>query len=315
MWLDILAGGLLLVFTAVGAWRGALASGLALANLVLSYAAAVFGGPQLAPVLGEALGVGDVIGLAAASTLCFAATFLVTAGIGAVLRSRALPPEGARDRFLGGLFGALRGGGLVLLIAYLAIWLEAARVHGAADFMPELGSSTAADVTSNVVESAVEASLGPDDSAGRMVARIAARPAAAIGGLTEIAESEPFAALRGDRLFWTYVESGNADAALARASYLRLQRNPELRAELAGLGLVPEAAAEDTEVFREAVKDVLLQVGPRLRAVRTDPGLQELLDDPEVVAMLQNGDTLGLMRHPGFRALVDRAISRPVSEG
>jgi len=35
------------------------------------------------------------------------------------------------------------------------------------------------------------------------------------------------------------------------------------------------------------------------------------MEDPEVVAMLQSGDTVGLLRHPEFRALVDRAISRP----
>jgi hypothetical protein len=37
-----------------------------------------------------------------------------------------------------------------------------------------------------------------------------------------------------------------------------------------------------------------------------------LLNDPEVVAMVENGDTLGLMNHPRFRRLVSRVASDPV---
>ncbi|MCH8084740.1 MAG: hypothetical protein IH885_10935, partial [Myxococcales bacterium] len=47
------------------------------------------------------------------------------------------------------------------------------------------------------------------------------------------------------------------------------------------------------------------------RKLRNDPELKGLLDDPEVVAMVENGDTFGLMNHPRFRRLVSRATSNP----
>ena len=313
MWLDALAGILLAVFAAAGAWRGALASGLALAALVLAYAAAIVLGPLLGPGLGERLGAGPLLGLAVASTGAF---FVAFAGVGLVgrwVRNAAAPPEGARDRFLGAVFGAVRGGCVVLLVVYLALWLEAARASGVMPSLPELGSSSAAAVTSELVESAVEAGLGSEEAGARVVAQLVARPAEAVTGLSALVESAPFAALQQDSMFWTYVESGNTDSALTRRSYLALQRDPELRGRLVSLGLVPEEARDDTRAFRAEMESVLEEIGPRLRAVRRDPALDELLEDPEVVAMLQSQDTVGLMGHPGFRALVDRAISQPVS--
>jgi hypothetical protein len=57
-------------------------------------------------------------------------------------------------------------------------------------------------------------------------------------------------------------------------------------------------------------------VGPRLRALREDAQLQQLLGDPEVVARAQAGDYLGLLADPGFRAVLTRAMEGPpLAEG
>ena len=50
---------------------------------------------------------------------------------------------------------------------------------------------------------------------------------------------------------------------------------------------------------------VLEEVGPRLRALR--PRVERLANDPEVVALAQAGDTLGLLSHPKVRALLSEA--------
>ena len=78
-----------------------------------------------------------------------------------------------------------------------------------------------------------------------------------------------------------------------------------------GLGLVSDEAAADAVAFRTEVGAVLAELGPRLHGLRSDPAVQELLADPAVVAMIQEGDTLGLLAHPGFRTLVDRISSAP----
>ena len=40
-----------------------------------------------------------------------------------------------------------------------------------------------------------------------------------------------------------------------------------------------------------------------------------VVEDPQVVAMLQSGDTIGLLRHPAFQQLVDRLTSQPGEAG
>jgi hypothetical protein len=56
---------------------------------------------------------------------------------------------------------------------------------------------------------------------------------------------------------------------------------------------------------------MLRQLGPRLRALREDPALNELVEDPEVQLALQSGDTMALVSHPGFRQLVARVAADP----
>jgi hypothetical protein len=203
----------------------------------------------------------------------------------------------------------VRGGFLVLLVSWLALWLDALRATGAPAVVPEVSSSAAAEATSAVVEASLGAALAGGGPETQFVARLAARPALAVGELQQVLENPNFEALREDSVFWSYVEAGSLDAATGRVSFLNLARDAELRGELAALGLVTPEAAESEQAFSAAVTDVLREVGPRLRALREDPALQTLMEDPEVAAMLSSGDYLGLLSHAGFRQLVSRVAS------
>jgi len=94
-----------------------------------------------------------------------------------------------------------------------------------------------------------------------------------------------------------------------RGSFQQLQHDASLRHKLANLALVTDEAADDPAAFRQEIGEVLREVGPRIRGLRNDPALQDLMRDPQVVAMIQSGDTLGLLGHPGFRDLVQRVTS------
>ncbi len=153
--------------------------------------------------------------------------------------------------------------------------------------------------------------MSESGGAAPFVARVAARPGAAIGELQGLLESPRIEALREDRLFWSYVEHESVESALNQRSFLGIAHDEELRHQLAALGLVDEEAAADAGAFRAAAANVIRKVGPRIRDLRQDPELQELMQDPEVVAMAQNGDTLALMSHPGFRRLITRVASTP----
>jgi uncharacterized membrane protein required for colicin V production len=316
MWLDLVALAILASFAVIGAVRGALRTGMGLLALVVGYVAAVTLAPVLGPPIGSALGVSEWIALPLGGTAGFALGYAGIALMGAVIRRYADSPDGdksPRDRFLGACFGAVRGALVVLLVSWLALWLDAVRETGGATPLPPVADSAAARVTGEVVERGIGAALG-DQPGGRMAARLAARPAATIADMEDVLESESIQGLRSDAGFWSEVERGDVDAALARTSFRLLASDPDVRGRLAELGLVREESGADAQAFRDDVAGVLHQVAPRIRNLQQDPELRALVEDPQVVAMLESGDTLGLLRHPGFRELVDRITSQPAAE-
>ncbi len=314
MWLDLLAVLILGAFVGMGALRGGLASALSLAGLGVAYGAALLAAPRLGPDVAAYLDVAGVLGMALAGMAAFALAFV---GMGAVSRllTRAARRRGegrsVRDRFLGGVFGGLRGALLVFLLCYLALWLEALRATGTAPGLPELGGSAAARVTGDLVEMGVGAAMADAGPSGRVLARMAARPAAALSDLQQLVESPAFEELRSDSAFWTYVENGSVDAAMNRTSFRRIAQDDALRARLGGLGLVEPAAAADPGAFRSAAGDVLRELGPRIRRLKSDPALQRLVEDPEVRALIESGNTLALVTHAEFRKVVARALEEP----
>ena len=79
---------------------------------------------------------------------------------------------------------------------------------------------------------------------------------------------------------------------------------------LAELGVVSEQARDDPREFRSAIREVLGQVGPALRDLQDDPELHALFSDEQIQRAAQEGDTIALMSHPGFRRLVRRVVNR-----
>jgi len=311
VWLDLLALLVLGAFALWGGVRGALASGVAVGALACGYGAALVASARGGEPLAQALGIPGLAGLALAGTGAFLAGFgAVSVGGGVLVRRERERlggmPRAPRDRFLGGVFGMLRGGLVVLLLSWAALWVDALRIAGTAAPLPPVAGSAAAAVTGRVVEAGARAALADAGAAGRVAARMAGRPAASLEGLREVFEDGRVAALRDDALFWTYVQSGAVDNAMNRASFVSLERDAELRGRLADLGLVDAEAAEDPAAFREAAGAALAEVGPRLRGLRDDPEVRALLEDPEIAALVNAGDTFGLLTHPELRRVAAR---------
>jgi len=318
MWLDLLALAILGVFLLVGALRGALASGLGLASLVLSYAAAVFGATRYGDAVAAALGLSPLFGAPLAGSIAFVGCFALCAAVGSLLRRierarRGELPRGGLDRLVGGLFGALRGALVVLLVGWLGIWLDAARQLGPADQagLPTVEGSRTAALTGTLVEGAVQSALADSGPGGRFAARVAARPASALRSMQALLEDERIVAVQEDPLFWSLVENGASERALNQGSFYRIAHDEALRRDFESLGLIDAEAAADPAVFRQAAAAMLDEVGPRLKGLRDDPEIHRLARDPEVIALLESGDTIGLLRHPGIRGLVARVSAAP----
>ncbi len=309
MWLDVVALGLLALFAFLGARRGGLAAGLGLLSLGVAYAAAVFFGSRFADTAAATFGVSPILGMPLAGSIAFLIAFVAMAIVSKLVRKleAKAPTRSLRDRFFGGLFGVLRGSLIVLLLSYLAIWVEAMRVTGTAPSVPELGSSRAASVTETVVEAGVTAAMGGGPS-GRLMAHLAASPGESLVEMQKLMESPVIAELRRDRLFWSYVEYGSVDAAMNRRGALMLSYDRETRQTLHQLGLIDETAVEDPRHFRLQMRDVLKELGPRIARIKNDPEMRQLMRDPEVRHAVQTGDHLALMTHPGFQQVVARVM-------
>lgn len=229
--------------------------------------------------------------------------------------------RGTFDRLGGGLIGSVHGFLVVLLLGWLAIWVDAARdldvLTIAKGSLPQTEDSRFAGVTSRVVEEIVLRSLGDGgdgvdaQQAGvRIVTRLLANPGSSLTGLRDILEDDRIAKLQGDRMFWTLIENGASDAALNRLSFYQISHDAALRSTLADLGLISRSAAENVTAFHDEAAAVFDEVGPKLRGLRDDPALLAMANDPEIVSLLEEGDTLALIQHPKIQRLVDRIASR-----
>ncbi len=314
MVIDLVALGILGAFIVLGAARGGLASGVGVFSLILSYAAGLLSAQKYGQVVAQKLALQPLLGPPVAGSAAFGLTFLACTLIGIWLvrwerdRRGDLPRSGG-DRTVGGFFGAVRGGMIVLLLGWLVLWLDAAREMGAGPgfaAMPDASHSTLAAVTGSVIETAVGAALSDAGAGGRVAARLAARPGATLKSVQAVIEAPAVQAVQEDTLFWTYVQNGAIESALNRGSFWRVVNDQELRRRLGDLGLIDEAAVSDAGRFREAAGDVLAELGPRLKGLSEDPEIQRLASDPEIVALLEAGDTFGLLGHPSIQSIVSR---------
>lgn len=322
MLLDTILVACLIGFFAMGARRGALTAATSVVSLLLAYGGGIFCAQAFAGAFAERLGVSELYAAAAAGTLGFVVTYLVSGLLGSLLRGwdRARigdDPRSFVDRALGGCFGLLRGGLVVLLLSWLMIWLDAARDLGViAGFerLPQTETSRVAGVTQSVVSQAVGRAMvengeSPEASA-RLMAQLAANPGPALSGLQDLLNDPKIMELQRDKLFWTLIENGASERALNRLSFYQVSHDDAMRARFVALGIVGPEALNDVEVFRDEARVVFDEVGPRLKGLREDPELQQLAENPEIVALLENGNTLALINRPEIQRLVDRISKR-----
>lgn len=322
MGLDLLALLVLAVFAAIGAMRGALTSGLSLASLVVAYAAAALGATLLGVRAADRLELPLLVAAPVAGALVGTLAFVLFGAWGSALRRKeqerlAEVSRSASDRVLGGGFGAARGLIVVLLLSYLGSWVDAAqrvRPPTSSDAIAEPAAFTdgslAVNLAGDVVEQVVQAAAG-DSSASRVLARVAGRPGASMESVRALAANASLRGLQSDTFFWTLVSNGAAHRASNQLSFQQLLADPELRTELANLGLVSPQSVDSPSALRTELLPVLQELAPRLKRIKEDPEVFLLAEDPEIVSHLQSGNTLALISHPRIRAIAARISEAP----
>lgn len=318
MILDAAALLILGLFAGMGAVRGGVASITGLATLVLAYFAAVFAAQQLGEPVSTKLGVSPLLGPILAGTAAFVATAVFTGVLGSLVRRyadevRGDEPMGVANRALGATFGFIRGVFVVLLLGWLAIFMDAARETGSFDGLaaaPEIKTSSLAHATEAVVETAVTAAMDDGSPAASVVARFASKPGQSVRNLQAVLGSPTIEALQQDEFFFTLIANGSFDRAMNRESFRQIVESQELRQNFAELGIISPEAGQSQDGFKRELAAVLAEVGPRIKGLAEDPELAKLARDPEVTALLERGDAMALMRHEGIQRLAARVSAR-----
>lgn len=326
MALDLVFGLILLSMFALGAWRGAVVSGAGLFGLIGGYVGGILAATYGSDWVSGTLVVSPFVAPAIAGTIGFVVVWIIVSSLAeiAVAWDKArieVVGRGVLDRGLGGFFGLARGALIVVLLAILASWVDAARDLGTIsglDAMPDAEKSALTRATGDLVESAVSTALADAGPAGEMAARLTAHPGQALESVQLILEDPRLTEMFQDRLFWSLISNDSIDYAMNRGAARSIVHDAEMRGRFADVGLVSEEARDDPDVFRAAFAEVLAEVGPRIESLRDDPEVQALASDPEIMGMVEAGNTLGLMNHPKIRRIVSRfseSASEPEARG
>lgn len=319
MWLDLGVLGILVAAALVGAVRGTLVSGVRLFGAVAAYVGAWRLGPHAGEILGERFGLGGTLGLLAGGLAVFAglllAMELLAAGVKGIDRRRRDGfPRGGADRLGGAVVSAAAGFAFAILIGWLAVTVDALRLHTGNAALPSTEGSRFAPIARAAVRGVGEFALSGQGPTGAAVARAASEPAETFVRVQGLLENPHLLDLREDRVFWEHVEQGQYERAVSRSSYLALAYDGTTRRNFAELGLIDPAAADSSAAFRDMSVEALAAIGPRLRALREDPALERLASDPAIREMVLANDTLGLLRHPDVQQVIARALSDPSPE-
>jgi hypothetical protein len=310
MALDLALLGVLLAFAGTGALRGSSEAGVRLIGLPLSYGAAVLAGRLGGAPLAHALGSGGWMGAVVAGSLGFVAAQAICE-IYARLARRRSREQGipSSSRLLGSAFGALHGVLVVLPLVWLASFVEGARASGVRPDLPDLSGSHAASLVARAVALGTRPLAASEDRSARVTARMIGEPADSLGALHALVSDPRLRVLQSDQAFWGDLERGEVERALARPTYTELADDPQLRQQLAALGLIAEASGTDPERFRADMRALFTELAPRLRALREDPAFQEILADQSLRESVQAGNTLRVLLDPRVRALVGRVAN------
>jgi len=278
---------------------------------------AAFVAKRFGPIVAERLDLSTLVAAPLVGTLGFLATVLVFAVLTLPIRraDREHAMSSGRsvlDRIGGGVFGGTRGLLVVVLLALLASWLDAAREmtdDPRLAALPGAESSRVAGAASVAIEGAVSAALG--GNTGRVAGRILARPSASLHMLQSVTRDPSLRALQSDGMFWMQVEQSQAHNAVYRPAFQELVQDAGFRRQLEELGAIDAETAANPEAFRREMIEVLERLGPRLRALKADPAMRELANDPEVLAQLEAGDPWALLADGRVHRLAARIAEGP----
>ncbi|MBW2713193.1 MAG: hypothetical protein JRC77_05520 [Deltaproteobacteria bacterium] len=217
-------------------------------------------------------------------------------------RARVEEDEGRSsvDRFTGGIFGAVRGLLLLLLIGLFGHYLAQGQRAGVVHSLPPIENSFMADMSGDLLEVGISMALDQACVASKMAASLAVRPADTKDDLAEIMAFDSVRGVIADPSFWILVQAGEVDGAIRQLSFQRMVYDASLREALGEHGFLQPESVEDPVLFRESLRPCVSRLCVVMGQIQDNPAIEKLIDSDEVMDLVRSGDTVALIRHPLF---------------
>jgi len=277
--------------------------------LIAGYGASLLFTPNLAQWLGENLSVAAkasplVVMLCSAMGLFIIASLLVSLAIGLLLK--LLPnrlPERWSLKLGGGGVGAVSG----FVVATILMWFIGLFQGATSDGQP-MELSQPADSLANQVMSkttiavakSVSAQMDSEDIIAQAVATLMLQPGDTIASLKRLSRSEDLQSLLNSEVNQRALMSGDTRAIQQLPDYQRLLNNPDMR-----------HVFDPTDASDEQLANTFSTLWRRSQAMRHDPEIQLLLQDPELQQQLESGNPVALLTNPKTTKLFKALMSNP----
>ncbi len=266
-----------------------------------------------APYLASVAGVSDLQGL-----LLFGGSalgvFLLTSGLVSFVPLQIFPSlkhTKLQHRLLGAGLGVVTGG----IFALLVIWVVsfASSMLG----LNKSGGTSEQDIlgkfSSRVVSQAVHAGIGAiekDKYRASATAAFLSAPHTFSKAFSELSESKVLHDLWSDGEAQFYMSEGDVDQLLGNESFQQFSQSPAVQKVLQD-GRPEDVSVDDAERY---LATQLSYVWRRMKDLRSDQRVVEILNDPEVKDLVARQNPVAMLANSKVQELVEIVMEAPVDD-
>ena len=298
-----------LFFVYRGYQKGLLRSLSRIISLVAGYVVAILYTEQVAAILDSQYQLQGIVWLVATALILFFAT-AVMVNILFWLLAKLLPsPESAS--IAGSLGGAMVGLVIGVIAAIAIVWTFM--------FVRDMRQAQFADATINTKQTRIEslASRAASMAVHAAMSVSSAKPevtnlsTALMASPAEIAQhaqrlsgSDDLNSLLADPEAQALLNRGDVDAVRNLPALQRLARNPDLLALAKSAGMLGNSS-NNSRAVETALASHITDIWQRMRRVRDDQRVQQILNDPEFQQKIQSGNPFDLLTNARLLELAD----------
>ncbi|WGP00054.1 CvpA family protein [Saccharophagus degradans] len=307
----ILFAGWVLYFALRGYLQGIWVTLLGLFGFAVAYGASLLWAKD-AGVAIQGYGLGSTAAMMVASVVIFILAYLLASTLPKLFLEKWLDKKTFIARLAGAGAGTVLGCFSGLVIVWGATFLSAAWQSRAGNTVPAQLAvpqplATAAGKLIGGVAQAGSKAVGAKEIHSQLMGALLANPEQFVEGFSSLSDSG---------VMEQFFNDGSAQYYMARKDYASLQQTPAFKniAQQEGVQSISKLAlagkdGDPTKVQQSEINETLAHnmtfVWRRMEYLKTNPEVQQILNDPEVIKLVQDKNPLNIMFNAKVSRLVD----------